>query len=349
MPFNTLPVTTLTGNLSTLGKAYGQRFATAMVGFARYQVTPTRQRLAYAKRCWKHIQRDAPQAARFMNAAAQGAHLSIEHVTLLALHEEIQHAPHCTAFVATGQATRAGRTLNAQNWDWNTGLYPWAGLLHQRLRGAPAIASYHYPGLWCGAGVNEAGMSLMWTGSGYMSRVPPVDGVPAYALIAEVLLRENVADALDYLRAARQAGCYVFFLADRTGNIAVVEAMPGRLVVDQSSPALSRANHYLDPGLCQASKQDMKQLTRKATSCVRAQRMAQLVQQHHGKINLAVTKQVLADRHGPGPWIHQWPYGAKAFELANMTVDSLIADCNAGVLHAARGGRTIGPWTSLKA
>lgn len=90
---------------------------------------------------------------------------------------EIVHQPHCTALAAAGTATH-GTTIIAQNWDWAPQLYPWAGLLRLALRGSPRVVTYHYPGLWACAGINEHGLALMWTGGGYFPLVPPVVGLP---------------------------------------------------------------------------------------------------------------------------------------------------------------------------
>ena len=87
--------------------------------------------------------------------------------------EEFVHTKHCTAFAAS----RDDRTVVAMNWDWSTHKYPWAGLLKLNMTGSPRMVTYHYPGLWAGAGVNEHGMALMWTGAGYYPPIAPAVGL----------------------------------------------------------------------------------------------------------------------------------------------------------------------------
>jgi len=338
-----LTLTEVGGGARDAGRQYGRVFETEIMGFARQEVLPSKARLAYARKCWRHVERTSPTSAAFMRGLADGAHLSLDHITLLALHEEIVHQPHCTAFAATGNATRQGDTLVAMNWDWNSNLYPWPGLLRLAVHGQPRMLTYHYPGLWAGAGINEHGLAFMWTGSGYVPRVPPIVGVPTYVLIAELLWRSDVSEALAYLRSVTIAGAFIFFLGDASGRVVVVEGLPGRLIVDESGTALSRANHYACTEAMACAKQQAS-FPRTTSTGYRASRMAALMGEHQGKLNVQRGKAILLDRDGPGPWIHQFPYGKQASALGGMTIDSLLADCRRRELHTCRGGRTPGPW-----
>ena len=328
------------------GEAYGQALEARIMGFCRQEVRPDASHLQYAARCWSHVQRSAPASARFLKGLAKGARLSIEHLTLLALHEEIVHQHHCTAFAATGAATRGGNTIVGMNWDWGPNLYPWPGLLKLAVKGSPRTAAYHYPGLWASAGINEHGLAFMWTGSGYHPRLQPGVGVPTYILIAEILRQSTVERALAFLKRTKHAGSFIFFLGDAGGATAVVEGMPGRLAIERGDPALSRANHYACDDLVRCSQQHLPR-AEDMTTLQRARRMAQLMEQHHGQITPAVAKRVLTDRHGPWPWLHQFPGGPQARELPAMTVDSLFAVSQDRVLWTCRGGREPGPWQKV--
>jgi predicted choloylglycine hydrolase len=329
----------LRGTAAAVGEAYGRTFEQSIMGFAHQELKPDKTKLAYARKCWKHVEKAAPHSARLMKGIARGANLSIEHITLLSLHEEVMHMPHCTAFAASGASTRGGDAVVAMNWDWDSHLWPWSGLLHLTVKGSPRMATYHYPGLWAGAGVNEHGNAFMWTGSGYAPRLKPVVGVPTYVLIYEILRRRTVRDALRFLHDVIHAGSFIFFLGDATGDIAVVEGMPGRLSVDQSADALGRANHYENPDVVKASKQAPSTDKRNNSSCYRSWRMWQLLEQHHGRISAAVSKTILIDRSGTGQWINQFPHGKGKVALGGMTIDSLVADCKRRTLHTCRGGR----------
>jgi hypothetical protein len=336
------------GSPHACGVAYGQQFATRIVGFCRYMTKPTSKLLGYARRCWPFVERFAPASAQFMRGVAKGARLSLEHVTLVSLHEEVFRIPHCTAFAARGRATVGGKTIVAQNWDWSTPLYPWPGLVRWSMKGAPSIAAYHYPGMWICAGVNEAGLALMWTGGGHFPLIKPRVGLPTYVLIAEILRLTSVPEALRYLQRVEHAGCFIFFLGDASGATGIVEAVPGKTETVNSQDVLSRANHYLCPDILRCGKQ--KRPTRSpSTTRQRLRRVDELLAKHDGRISPRVARQILEDRGTPWPWLNQWPAARDAKALASMTIDSLVAVCQDRALWTCRGGREPGPWQCVRA
>jgi len=319
------------------------------MGFCRQEVKPDKARLAFARKCWKHVERDAPSSAAFMKGMARGAHLSTDHIALLLLHEEIFHMrePHCTAFAATGKATRGGKTIVAMNWDWSTNLYPWAGLLRLSIKGDPRLLTYHFPGLWAGAGINEHGLAFMWTGSGYLPEIKPIVGMPTYVVIAEMLRRRNVEEVLAFLKSIRHAGSFIFFLGDASGKTVVIEGMPGRLSIERSDGAISRANHYTCDDMVRCSNQNLNTGNPMQTTLRRGPRMAAMMREYEGRISPTTAKKIMTDRHGKWPWIHAFPGGPDGVSLGGMTIDSLFAVCQDRVLWTCRGGREPGPWQSV--
>lgn len=347
MPRPKLPVHRFKGTATKVGEAYGEAFETQIMGFIYQELKPDKKRLAYAARCWKHVQKSAPASARFMKGMARGAKLSIEHITLLTLHEEIYHEPHCTGFSAAGDATRDGKTYVGMNWDWNTNLHPWAQLLRLDIKGDPRVATYAFPGLWTGAGVNEHGMAFMWTGSGYTPPLHGIVGVPTYVLIAEILRRKTVPAVIRYLQSVTNAGAFIFFIGDASGRIALIEGVPGGIEVVEHSTTLSRANHYECKDTIRCAKQ--KPTRRKGwTSPRRAERMAEMMTENEGRISVAAAKRILHDRTDPWPYVHQIPSGPTEHELRVMTIDSLFAVCEDRVLWTSRGGRQPGPWQCVE-
>lgn len=347
------PITIPRHEPHTVGRRYGKLFEHDLLGFCRQETRPDEQRLAYARACWPYIEQHAPTSAQFMRGVARASNLSIEHLTLLSLHEEIYPwDPHCTAFTATRQATRDGQTLVGMNWDWAPQLQPWARLTRLATNDDPTIVSYGFPGLWVGAGVNEDGLALMWTGAARLPiRETPTPGVPTYVLIAEILRRAVVAEATWYLESVPLAGSFIFLLGDADGRIAVVEAAPGAMTVltEDDAPAFTRANHFECPDMIRAGRQNEIELGE--STCYRAQRMAQRVAEAHGELDAAIARDILTDRDGPGPWINQFPGpdGPDSLTLAGMTLDSLLADCTNRSLHTCRGGRRRGAWHSVRA
>ena len=221
------------------------------------------------------------------------------------------------------------------------------GLLRLNAQGSPRVITYHYPGLWAGAGINEHGMALMWTSSGHMPRLKPRVGLPTYVVIAEILRRKTVAGALRWLDSIVHAGSFIFLLGDAGGEIAVVEGLPGYTVVDQSAEALSRANHYMCGDAARRARQRLRR-GQGVTTAYRASRMARLVDEHVQQLGVRAAQEILTDRHGPGPWLHQFPWSPQRSTLSGMTIDSLLAVCEDGALYTCRGGGERGPWQRLR-
>lgn len=331
-----LPFTELKGTARACGEQYGEYFEQRLLGFLNQETFPTPALIALASRCWKYVEREAPKAASFIRGIAAGAHLKRDWVMLLALHEEIVHTRHCTALAATHDATRGHATIIGQNWDWKPAMYPWAGLLRTAIKGSPRVLAYHYPGLWNSAGINEHGLSLMWTGAGYYPALKPRPGIPTYVLIAEILRQKNTVEALSYLQSTEHAGCFIFFLADRGGNIAVVEGIPGRIAIDRGATVLVRANQYECATIVEASKQKMPA---KATtnSAWRAKHIHAWAKKNYGRIDAAAAKKILTIDN------EIYRYGLKS-----MTIDSMVAVCNERIFSVSRGGRQTTGWNDYE-
>ena len=189
-------------------------------------------------------------------------------------------------------------------------------------------------------------MALMWTSSGYMPRLKPRVGLPTYVVIAEILRRKTVAGACAgstrsctgqlHLPARRRGR------RDRRGR-----GIAGYTVVDQSAEALSRANHYMCGDAVRRARQRLRR-GQGVTTAYRAQRMARLVDEHVQQLGVRAAQEILTDRDGPGPWLHQFPWGPQRSTLSGMTIDSLLAVCEDGALYTCRGGGERGPWQRLR-
>ncbi|MBI2194530.1 MAG: hypothetical protein HYU36_21335 [Planctomycetes bacterium] len=322
------------GTPRACGRAYGECQAEAVRAFMAQEVPPDGKRLRYAGLCWEKLQRWERPVAEWTRGMAQGSGLAVEEITLLLLHEEIVHTKPCTGFGAAGAATRDGGAIIGQNWDWGPSLYPWSMLVRARTDSAPATLTYAYPGLWASAGMNEHGLSLVWTGSGYSPKVRPVVGIPTYALIAGILACRSCRDAIALMEQSPISGCFIFFLADAHGEVWVVEGLPRRILAVPCRDVLSRANHYECPESCAESRQSLPPARVWHNTRSRALRAAELLQKFHGRIDGHAAQCILRD-HEPrlGLSICQHPVpGRPAF-----TIDSFYAFPARKELWIARG------------
>lgn len=327
-------ITSLSGTPRACGRAYGHQQAEAIEAFLHMEVAPSPQRRRYAARCWDLVQRWDRPVAEFTRGMAAGAGIDVSDATLLLAHEEIVHIKHCTGIGATRAGTRDGNAIIGQTWDWATHLYPWSGLTRLAMDDAPRALLYSFPGLWASAGINEHGLSLVWTGSAYSPIVRPAVGIPTYALIAAILARRTCREALDLLKRTANAGAFIFFLADATGEVVVVEGLPRRIEVIRCEDVISRANHYETARMVRLSRQDFSVGPRHFNSPDRGARMAALARRHAGAITRQHIEAFLRDRHGaPGRRICSMP-GATSRWIA---VDSFYCLPHKRELWIARG------------
>jgi len=293
----------LQGTPRRCGRDYGESQAERIQAFLQAHVPPNGRRLRFAARCWSSLEEWRRPIAEFVRGLAKGAGLTLPETTLLLLHEEIGHSKLCTAFGATGPGTRNGKPIIGQNWDWGSSLYPWPCLIRLRTSAMPRTFTYAYPGLWSAAGMNEFGLSLVWTTSGCFPKVAPKVGIPTYALIAGLLTCENCEEALALLERSTIAGSFNFLLADAKGEVWVIEGFSGRIELERCEDVVSRANHYECRRSCLETGQKLPRTSRKMNSKARARRMEELLRKHLGKIDDSIAERMLCD-HGVGPGLN---------------------------------------------
>jgi hypothetical protein len=290
------------GTARDCGRDYGRSQTEAIGAFLYHQVQPDWLRLAYADRCGKVLEEWEKPIFEFVQGMSDGTGLSLQEMVLLLLHEEVVHVHNCTGIGATGKGTVDGAAVIGQNWDWDSSLYLWSSLVRLHTDSMPATLTYAYPGLWASAGMNEHGLSLVWPGTGYFPTVPPDVGVPTYALIAGVLTRRTCREAITLLQNTRNAGSFMFFLADATGEVWVAEGLPGRINPIQCVDWIARANHFESEEMCRLSKQEVPPKLN-ANSHSRATRMAALAKDHCGHITGELVGSFLSD-HGVAPGLN---------------------------------------------
>ena len=198
----------------------------------------------------------------------------------------------------------------------------------------PRTITYAYPGLWASAGLNEHGLGLVWTGSGYRPKVKPVVGVPTYALIAGILACRDCREAFTLLDRTPRAGSFIFFIADAKNEVWVIEGLPDRIEKVRCTGVVSRANHYECGRMCAAAKQVLPPARPGANSRARGERMAELTAKYNGRIDAQAVEKMLTD-HGRGPGLNicVHPQGARR----GMTLDSFYVLPARREFHISRG------------
>ena len=327
------PLQEFSGTPRACGRQYGEANAEAIEAFLHLEIPPNPKRLRYAAQCWNRLKTWEKHVVDFVVGLAEGSGRSIPQITLVLLHEEIFHGKHCTAVGATGTGTADGAPIIGQNWDWHSKLYPWSSLTRVHARGTPRVLFYSFPGLYACAGVNEHGLSLVWTGAAYLPRIPAKVGIPTYALIAGLLAKRNCDEAFALLRDTKLAGSFIFFIADAAGEVWVIEGFNGLFEAVRCVDVITRANHYETDRIAELARQDLE-ADPKANTRYRGPRMAALARRHRGHINRALVEKLLCDRGvGIGKDICQVTCAGRQI----MTIDSFYCVPRQREFWIARG------------
>jgi isopenicillin-N N-acyltransferase-like protein len=199
----------------------------------------------------------APDLVEEVDGIAQGAGLSFEKVFLLNCFDEVGcHGPgrygaaahHCTAFAATGRATRDGTTYVGQGWDTGPSDGAWYMPIILRLvrpGGEPEALVFTHPGMVGGTGINTSGLALVWNTTSPTDARP---GVPATFVVRKALQQPSLAPLVGAVIACPRAGGLNFIVGAPFGAVDI-EVTATRYAVTYSSTILHHANHYEAPEL----------------------------------------------------------------------------------------------------
>ena len=264
-----------------------------------------------------------------------------------------EHSPllGCTAFAASGSATKdgatAGHTIVGRNFDLD--IDPWFDedkvVQIVEPEDGLAFASVAWPGMTgVVTGMNAAGIWVSVNGA--RAAQPRTDGVPVVFTTRAVLEEaRSLNDALRVIERDEAMVSHILLLADgKTGESMIVERAPGRPPgVARHPSSMVLANHYRTSPL----RHDPKDARiRDITSTeARQARMAELVAHHHGRIDPEVATAILRDRSGVGG--AGLPLGNRNALDAVMATHSVVADLTARVLWVSEGPHTLGRYRAI--
>ncbi len=298
-------LTVIDGKPRERGRAYGRQFKDGIHAFLEKEIyraftgqpSARDEMLRYAAACGKAVRDYSPEVHDELEGTAEGTGLKLEEVVLVTLHEELWHrgvlpkVEHCTAVAAGPPHTADGATYVGQTWDWMQSVFGLSSMLLWRRPEGPDLLGYAYPGLWAGAGLNDAGVALCWTSAGGKEAPGPRVGIPSYVLIAQMLYQDSLKGAVEEARRATHAGWFTFVLADGKGNLANVEGSPKGLAVEEHKGRLARVGY------------GSRQMTGTAAGAevkvhARCQKMVGLLDAAKGKLDGARIQDHFADLKG---------------------------------------------------
>ncbi len=368
-------VTHVSGEPVQLGYRYGRLVAPLMVAgdlrmldlFATFVPSAALRTVltAVVRARYHDVDRGFPAARRaeiYGEAVAYGdrgpAFLSPYHrlVYLHALYDialAFERSPllGCTAFVASGEATRAGatpgHTIVGRNFDLDVD--PWFDVEKAvqivEPAGRLAFASIAWPGMTgVVTGMNAAGIWVSVNGA--RAGTPDNSGVPVVFTARRILEEAHTLDeAIAIATRDPPMASHMLLLADgASGESAVVERAAGL------APAVRRArsitiiaNHYATPTFAADPKDAF--VRQHTSTLAREARMRELVARDDGRIDPVTAIAILRDRSAAGD--APLPLGNRNAIDALIATHSVVADLTAGVLWVSEGPHTLGAYRRI--
>lgn len=256
----------------------------------------------------------------------------------------------CTAFVASGEATRAGttpgHTIVGRNFDLDVD--PWFDLDKTvqivEPTGRIPFASIAWPGMTgVVTGMNAAGVWVSVNGA--RAGRPDNAGVPVVFTTRAILEEARTLDeAITIATRDAPMTSHILLLADgASGESAVVERAPGLAPAVRRAALTVVANHYATPAFAADPKNTF---VREHTSTLaREARLRELVTHAGGGIDPTAAVALLRDRGSVGGV--PLPLGNRNAIDALIATHSVVADLTAGVLWVSEGPHTLGAYRRI--
>jgi isopenicillin-N N-acyltransferase-like protein len=283
-----------------------------------------------------------PHLLEEMAGLAHGAGVSYGDILALNARTEVRNAAlaraaqECTAFVALPEATQGGRSLIGQNWDWYPDTLETLVVLEAEVAGGPSFVTVVEAGLLAKCGFNGAGLGLATN-----ALVTDLDsgqaGLPYHVLLRAILDCERVEQAQALLVEGPRASAANYLVAQAAGPAIDVEAGPGgpgqALLAYPTRGMYSHTNHYRSPAL---PFNDVN-LARGTGTCLRADRMDELLAQMAGRVTVEGLQRALADHQDRPDSICCHPDYSLPFAEQFVSAASVIMELETRTLWLADG------------
>ena len=249
---------TFSGKPRDRGRSYGKKHRDAIQSFLDKELysafiqgpATKKELLLYAGACARSVKEYSSALCEELEGIAEGAAIELEEVVLITLHEELYHrgalpkVPHCTAVAVGPPNTKNGETLVGQTWDWMESVFGLSRVSHWQRQEGPSVLAYGFPGMFCGAGLNSAGLALCWTSASLGDQTLGVRvGIPSYVLLTHLLYQESLDDVISEAKRAINAGWFTFVMGDARGRLLNIEGSPERIAIESSEGILTRVGY----------------------------------------------------------------------------------------------------------
>jgi predicted choloylglycine hydrolase len=254
------------------------------------------------------IERHAPHFAEELVGLAEGAEVTAEDAYILQLRAELAVAPgedgteeaamarealahECTTFTIAGQHTADGVPIAGQNADLPEGTRDLGIVMKVTPDDNPALLMITPAGQISYIGINDQGMAVF---ANFLNTGNWRAGFPRYLLSRTVLEHDSIDAALARLATIPRASSRNVLMMERSGNAVDLElAVEREARLDPVDGIIAHSNHFVARELhdCETSTPDRLQ-----NSCLRLDRMTELIRAESGSITPETTMGFCRDR-----------------------------------------------------
>jgi hypothetical protein len=248
-----------------------------------------------------------------------------------------EHSPliGCTSFALADGAAENGHTFLARAFDFEAGhlFDEHKAVFLVRESGKIPYASVAWPGLvGVVTGMNDAGLALVVHGG--RAREVRSTGQPLVHTMRDVLgAAHSTEEAIALLRAREAMVSHIVMLADRAGDIAIVERAPGESIwVRRGKGKVALTNHFEGP---LADDPANRQVEQETSTLLRRERVDELLDRLPQGAGVSDAIAILRDKRGPGD--AHLPAGDRRAIDAQIATHGVVMDTTARVIWVSEG------------
>jgi len=307
---NAFPLIDVHGSPRQRGQQYGEQAADRVrLGIENYKVAFAKAQVEWpeareiAGGFIAELARREPDLLEEIEGIAEGAGVDVEEVLALNCRTEILYhrtgkvdvpTDGCTGIIALPVATRCGRVLHAQNWDWRDESAETAVVLRIRYDDGHVLLTQTEAGILARCGLNSAGIAL--TGNFLKcDRDNSPGGIPIPFVRRRILEKATFNDAIEVVYKSPKSFSTNLMISHAGGHGINFEAVPGETFWIQPDRGLIvHANHFESiAGLARVIDKGIE-----VTPCTlfRGRRVRDALEPHIGDLTFEHFKEALGDK-----------------------------------------------------
>jgi isopenicillin-N N-acyltransferase-like protein len=284
-----------------------------------------------------------PQYVEELIGIAEGADVPFDDIAVINALEAVTvdalHLTKCTSLAVNQSRTADEHVLIAHNEDWLPEDEADVFIIHATPDDEPPFLAMTYGGLLPNIGFNAAGIAQC------CDSVYPNDsriGIPRLVLSRAVLGARTPAEAIRHMLAPQRAAGYNHLLAHESGELYNVEVSARRFgLLYAKDGYLAHTNHYLDFNM-QTIENEPDELISSRVRYFRAIRLLKQLPSHTVKSLQAIQRDHI--NHPDSICNHATDYPDPLDR--QKTINALVIDLTAGVMHLAWGNPCQNPYHS---